>query len=201
MDWQSENALLYSARYERRQLAWRRASEVLPHLPFLVRDNQTIGRDIVLVGDAARRITAAYGPLFPFDPRTVFRPGMAEHAADDPSRHTVCAGAPRAERPTSISTRTTSTLRSRRWRDRRLHDEARAQFQIWAGLAGEQCGVPRVGSALQEDVLDPRRSVPGSNGIVAAVRDLPPGRIRSRPTRARARADHRTRRQPRLVRT
>jgi len=84
MDWQSENALLYSARYERRQLAWRRASEVLLHLPFLVRDNHAIGRDIVLAGNAAARIAAAYGPLFPFVADNIPATGMADLAADTP---------------------------------------------------------------------------------------------------------------------
>ena len=65
MNWQSENALLYSARYERRMLAWRRLAEVLPHFPLLVNDNHAAGRDIVLVGNAPARVAAAYGPLFP----------------------------------------------------------------------------------------------------------------------------------------
>jgi hypothetical protein len=50
MNWQSENVVLYSARYQRRHLAWRRLAEVLPHLPFLIRDNHSIGRDVVLAG-------------------------------------------------------------------------------------------------------------------------------------------------------
>ena len=53
MDWQSENALLYSARYERPDLAWTRLPDVLPHLPYFVRDNQSIGREIVLTTGAA----------------------------------------------------------------------------------------------------------------------------------------------------
>ena len=83
MDWQTENALLYSARYERRGLAWRRLGEVLPHLPFLVNDNHTIGRDIVLAGNAAGRVAAAFGPLFPLAPDNV-PPGIAERVAAIP---------------------------------------------------------------------------------------------------------------------
>jgi hypothetical protein len=64
MDWQTENALLYTARYERRDLAWTRLPDVLPHFPFLVRDNQTIGRAVVLTADAAASVIAAYGPAF-----------------------------------------------------------------------------------------------------------------------------------------
>ena len=64
LDWQSENALFYAARYERRDLAWTRLADVMPHLPFFVRDNHAIGRDVVLTTDAAAAILAAYGPLF-----------------------------------------------------------------------------------------------------------------------------------------
>jgi hypothetical protein len=64
MDWQSENALLYSARYERRDLPWTRLPDVMLHFPFLVRDNHAIGRDVVLTADAAAEISAAYGRAF-----------------------------------------------------------------------------------------------------------------------------------------
>jgi hypothetical protein len=65
LDWQSENALLYAARYQQRDLAWTRLPDVMPHLPFLVRDNHAIGRDVVLTTDAAADVLAAYGTLFP----------------------------------------------------------------------------------------------------------------------------------------
>ena len=55
MDWQSENALLYSSRWERRNVAWLRLAEVLPQFPFFVRDNHELGRDIVLTDKAAAR--------------------------------------------------------------------------------------------------------------------------------------------------
>ena len=48
MDWQLENVLLYSSRYDRRNLAWVRLDDVLPHFPFLVRDNLAESRDVVL---------------------------------------------------------------------------------------------------------------------------------------------------------
>ena len=64
MEWQSENALLYSSRYERRDLAWTRLADVLLHLPFFVRDNHAIGRDVVLSAEAAADVVAAYGPLY-----------------------------------------------------------------------------------------------------------------------------------------
>jgi hypothetical protein len=68
MDWQSENALLYSSRWERRNLAWLRLADVLPQFPFFVRDNHSLGRDVVLTTDAARDVVSAYGDLFPLEP-------------------------------------------------------------------------------------------------------------------------------------
>ena len=64
MEWQAENALLYSARYERRDLAWTRLADVMLHLPFFVRDNHAIGRDVVLSEEAAAEIVAAYGTTY-----------------------------------------------------------------------------------------------------------------------------------------
>src|SRR6185295_16868877 len=47
MDWQSENALLSSSRWERTNLPWLRLAEVLPQFPFFVRDNHELNRDVV----------------------------------------------------------------------------------------------------------------------------------------------------------
>jgi hypothetical protein len=68
LDWQSENALLYTTRHDRRDLTWARMPDVLFHLPFLVSDNHRIGRDVVLTARAAAAVVAAYGPLFPIVP-------------------------------------------------------------------------------------------------------------------------------------
>ena len=65
MDWQLENVLLYLARYDRRDLAWTRLGDVLPHFPRLVADNHAIARDVVLSAEAASDVVAAYGPAFP----------------------------------------------------------------------------------------------------------------------------------------
>jgi hypothetical protein len=86
MDWQSENALLYSSRWERTDLAWTRLAAVLPHLPFLVRDNQDAGRDIVLTAQAAAHVVAAYGSLFPL---------AADDAVPAPSLAATAAAIPR----------------------------------------------------------------------------------------------------------
>jgi Protein of unknown function (DUF2723) len=65
LDWQLENVLLYSARYERRDLAWLRLDDVLLHFPFLVRDNLAASRDLVLTADAASAVVSAYANEFP----------------------------------------------------------------------------------------------------------------------------------------
>jgi transmembrane protein TMEM260 (protein O-mannosyltransferase) len=65
MDWQVENVLLYSSRYERRDLAWVRLDDVLLHFPFLVRDNLAASRDLVLTADAAAGLVSAYANEFP----------------------------------------------------------------------------------------------------------------------------------------
>jgi hypothetical protein len=65
MDWQLENVLLYSSRYDRRDLAWVRLDDVLLHFPFLVRDNLTASRDLVLTADAAAGVVSAYASEFP----------------------------------------------------------------------------------------------------------------------------------------
>jgi hypothetical protein len=72
MDWQSENALLYAGRQQRRDLAWTRLADVVNYLPFLVNDNHAIGRDVVLTSRAASSIVAAYGPYFPIVPDDPF---------------------------------------------------------------------------------------------------------------------------------
>lgn len=65
LNWEPENVLLYSARYERPALAWTRLAPVLPHLPYFVRDNTAIGREIVLTRAAAADVASAFGSAFP----------------------------------------------------------------------------------------------------------------------------------------
>jgi hypothetical protein len=66
MNWQLENVLLYAGRHLRTDLAWVRLGDVMAHWPFLVEDNERIGRDIVLNGEAAATMIAGYGTAFPF---------------------------------------------------------------------------------------------------------------------------------------
>jgi hypothetical protein len=140
MDWQAENALLYSARYERRQLAWRRLGEVLPQLPFFVRDNQSIGRDVVLIGNAAARVAAAYGSLFQLAPDNVPAAGVAETAAAIPrgTPYVLVLLEPTPEEhldaadfDAAVTTLAGSAAPQR----------SGALFQFWAGLAGERVAI------------------------------------------------------------
>ena len=62
LDWQTENAVLYASRFERPDLTWVRLADVFPHFPFFVRDNQELGRDVLLTERAASSVVAAYGP-------------------------------------------------------------------------------------------------------------------------------------------
>jgi hypothetical protein len=71
MNWEIENMLLYASRYEQRDVAWVRALEILPHLPFVVNDNLSIGRDVVLSEGAAAGVLAAFGDALPFVPDEV----------------------------------------------------------------------------------------------------------------------------------
>ena len=142
MDWQLENALLYSSRYERRQLAWRRAGEVLPHLPFLVNDNHAIGRDIVLAGDAAARIVTAYGTLFPLAADTVPPRGIADRAAAFPrgTPYVLTLLEPTGNEvlDTEDFDRAVGILAGASAPRRSM-----ARFQVWAGVSGERGAMHR----------------------------------------------------------
>ncbi len=143
MNWQTENALLYSSRWERRNIAWLRLAEVLPHLPFFVRDNHAIDRDVVLTTDAAAMVAAAYGPLFPLEPIDSLEDGSLAAVTSRIPR-----GAPYVLtllRPTpdmSIDTAdydaAVATLSNRRARPR-----TNELFQILAGIAGEAPALQR----------------------------------------------------------
>jgi hypothetical protein len=85
MNWDQENALLYAGRYLQPNAPWVRLYEVMPHLPYLVRDNFSIGRDLVLTADAAARVAGAFGEVFPIveDPASATRT-LSEIAGDIP---------------------------------------------------------------------------------------------------------------------
>jgi hypothetical protein len=136
MDWQSENALLYASRWERRDLAWTRLADVLPHFPFFVRDNHDIERDIVLTAGAAAEVIATYGPMYTVTaddtPALTFPTVAAALPRGTPYVLTLLTP-PREERlDTERFDSALRTLTAGRGEPR-----THAAYQAWAGLAGE----------------------------------------------------------------
>jgi Protein of unknown function (DUF2723) len=72
LNWQVQNGLTYFAENIRPELAWVRLSDVILYAPALVRDNQELGRSVVVTGRGKQSLDRAYGPLFRLerDPRT-----------------------------------------------------------------------------------------------------------------------------------
>jgi hypothetical protein len=138
MEWQSENALLYSARYERRDLAWTRLADVMLHLPFFVRDNHAIGRDVVLNDEAAADVVAAYGPLYGI---------VRDEAPPAPSLLEIVERIPRGA-PYIVSLLTPAADESLDTAQfnavldvlagNRTIARDGASYEVWAGVAGEE---------------------------------------------------------------
>ncbi len=143
MNWQLENVLLYTGRHLRPDLAWTRLGDVMPHWPFLVEDNQRIGRDVVVTAQAAADIVAAYGPAYPL---------IEDAALPVPGLEEAAAAVPRGM-PYVLSVLTPP-------REERLNPEALAgaldtltggngpaptglAFEVFAGVAGERPHVHR----------------------------------------------------------
>ena len=144
IDWQSENALLYSARYSRRRVAWTRLPAVLPHLPSFVADNHAIGRDLVLTAAAAADVLTAFGPAFPIVPdETVPAPLLSEIASR------IRAGSPYVltllppPRDEAVDTRDFDQALKNLGAAGAPRTEA--NYQVWAGVAGERPGYHRAG--------------------------------------------------------
>jgi hypothetical protein len=141
MDWQSENALLYAGRHQRRDLSWTRLAEVLNYLPFLVDDNHGIGRDVVLTSRAAASVVAAYGPYFPIVPDDPFPLTSLEETAARLPRGTpyVLTILP----PASDETFDRRTLDAARVALTGSAAKEAAPFAVWAGVVGEPPVVAR----------------------------------------------------------
>jgi hypothetical protein len=136
MDWQWENALLYSARYERRDVAWTRLASVRPHLPFFVDENHAIGRDVVLTAAAAADVLSAYGPRFPLvrDEQPP-APALTEIVAAIPpgSPFVLSLLTPRDQ---PLDTADVAGVLKMLKAPPAAFDPA-ARYQVWAGVAGE----------------------------------------------------------------
>jgi len=137
MNWQSENAILYSARYERKQLAWRRLGEVMLHFPFLVGDNQTIHRDVVLAGPAASRVAAAYGSVFDFVPDNVGALTLTDRVARIPrgSPYVLTLLEPTPDEHLDVSDFDAAVTELA---GGQASGRSNARFQVWAGAVGER---------------------------------------------------------------
>jgi hypothetical protein len=68
LNWQIQNGLDYVAREPRPNLAHARMADVILYLPAFIRDNLTIGRDIVLTEKAKADLSEAYGTMFVPEP-------------------------------------------------------------------------------------------------------------------------------------
>ena len=86
LNWQAQNGLMYYTRHLRPELNVTSAWESLPTLPFLVRANHEIGREILATPHSERLVVSAYGEVFHFtpDPRGEVAP-LAGRIADLPS--------------------------------------------------------------------------------------------------------------------
>jgi hypothetical protein len=137
MDWQLENVLLYSSRYDRRDLAWVRLDDVLLHFPYLVRDNLAESRDLVLTADAAKGVVAAYANEFPL----VLDQAPAPTLADVVSR--IPRGSPYVltllQPPPGAWTidRDDFAKALAELADNRLPPRSEASYEVWAGSHGE----------------------------------------------------------------
>ena len=67
VNWQIQNGLTYFGQYVRPEVLHEWLPAVLLYAPPLLRDNQSIGRDIITTERAAAQLRAAYGPLFTID--------------------------------------------------------------------------------------------------------------------------------------
>lgn len=137
LDWQLENVLLYAGRYERPGVAWTRLDDVLPHFPFLVRDNLSEDRDLILTADAAAEVRATYGEAFT----------MIEERPS-PSLRSIAAQVPRGapyvmtwlSPPTDGVTIDPADLNAAVTQLARGAPSARTDsgYEVWAGIAGEK---------------------------------------------------------------
>jgi hypothetical protein len=68
VNWQLQNGLDYYARHIRPELAYVHGADRVMTLPWLIRDNWTSGRAVVVTDVTAGILRAAYGPLFAIEP-------------------------------------------------------------------------------------------------------------------------------------
>jgi hypothetical protein len=142
LNWQTENALLYAGRSDKREVVWVRLSDVMLHFPFLVTDNEAIGRDVVLTSVAARQVAAAYGNLFPLIPDDFPLPlPVAVVAEQIPRGAPYTLGLLTPPRDESLNaTDIDAALNTLTAGHQRRHQRS---FEVIAGLAGESARLSR----------------------------------------------------------
>ena len=154
MDWQLENVLLYSSRYQRHDLAWVRLDDVLLHLPFLVRDNLAASRDLVLTADAAAAVVSAYANEFPLvldqPPAASLSDVISRIPRGTPYVLTLLLPAP-AGRTIDREDFTKALVELA---GNRLPRRSEASYEVWAGMLGEAPSLYRSSAhPFRQDVL------------------------------------------------
>ena len=98
MNWQLQNGLTHYGQYVRPEVLHAWLPAVLLYAPALMRDNRSIGREIVATEEAAAQIAAAYGPLIKLVPARA-RPTLEDAVRQIPagSRYVVCVLKPTRE--------------------------------------------------------------------------------------------------------
>lgn len=147
MPWDQENAL-YGAHFLPQAIPWVRLNDVRLHFPDLVRDNLSIGRDVVLTADAAASVVAAYGSHFPVVRDNVPpAPSLAEIAARIPrgSLYALTVLTPLSDYVLDEDD-LTETLQGLTGQSRR----ERGRYEVIAGVAGES---PRLHIATDRPVV------------------------------------------------
>ena len=154
MDWQLENVLLYSSRYQRHDLAWVRLDDVLLHLPFLVRDNLAASRDLVLTADAAAAVVSAYANEFPLvldqPPAASLSDVISRIPRGTPYVLTLLLPAPAGW---TIDREDFSKALAE-LAGNRLPPRSEASYEVWAGMLGEAPSLYRSSAhPFRQDVL------------------------------------------------
>jgi hypothetical protein len=92
LNWQVQNGLTYFGQHVQPELLQTHLVDVVLYAPVLIRDNLAAGRRVFVNEQAARKLAAAYGPVFTIEPERRPRRGLAEAVTDLPpgSRYVLC---------------------------------------------------------------------------------------------------------------
>jgi hypothetical protein len=101
LNWQIQNGLTYFGQHVQPELLQAHLVDVFLYAPVLIRDNLAAGRRVFVNEQAARKLAAAYGPVFRIEPEGRSQRGLAEAVNDLPagSRYVLCVLGPTPEFP------------------------------------------------------------------------------------------------------